>query len=273
MALLWSQRQGREVGKTTSKVWFDRDGNWADSGTAVTADQYAAMGPAQQRAFAQRVGIEPTKGVPERVLLYPAVGQALPGESIDTRVSYGREPDGSRTFGHRPVAGQLFSDGRWKDTGTLVSADQAAAMSLSQQAMLGDNLQFGDPERVAFTIDRSRDDPALVQAHEKAPNTLITYQNFRMKPATALGMARLERKLEERFPGREVRLTSTTGGRHTDPNHRLGLAVDFVVLPLTRAESRVVEKMAWQTGFKPYNEYIHTSRFKTGDHMHVRLLQ
>ena len=62
-------------------------------------------------------------------------------------------------------------------------------------------------------------------------------------------------------------------GKHSDPNHYAGKAVDFVVDGLTKAESRELEDICWQAGFKPYNEYIHDSRYKTGDHMHVDLIE
>ncbi len=257
-----------------ARVWFDADGNWSDTHTAVSADQFAAMPPEQQKIFAARLGLrveEIHSGNAERALLHPAVGNAQPGEVIDARVSLGTEPDGTRRFGHAPVAGQLFDEGRWRDTGTLVSADQAAAMAPSQREQLGPNLQLGDASRVLFDVDTSRDDPAMVKLAAERPNVLVTFRGFRMKPAAALAFARLEGKLEQHFPGREVRITATTGGRHQAIAHKQGGAVDFVVGEMTREESRQLEKLCWQSGFKPFNEYVHSSKFKTGNHMHVQL--
>lgn len=259
---------------TRAKAWFDRAGNWADTHTAVTADQFAAMPVSQQKAFAARVGLKPDQiqsGVAERALRFAAVGRGVPGEVIDDNFSLGTEPDGSRHFGHRPVAGQLFREGRWRDTGTLVSADQAAAMAPEQQALLGEGLSFGDPSRVVIDVDRSQDDPRMAELASKKPNALISYQGHKMKPETALAWDRLTAKIGKQFPGREVRITATTEGRHSDPNHKLGGAMDFVVEPLSREESTLLEKLCWQSGFKPFNEYVHSSRFKTGDHMHVQL--
>jgi hypothetical protein len=267
----------RTFGHTTRlKVWFDRAGNWSDTHTAVTADQCAAMPTAQQKAFATRVGLKPEQinsGVAENVLLHPAVGTAVPGEIIDERPSLGAEPDGSRRFGHRPVAGQLFREGRWRDTGTLVSADQAAAMTPEQQALLGENLKFGNASRAVIDVDRSQDEARLSELASLKPNVLITYQGHKMKPATALAWARLEAKIAKQWPDREIRITATTGGRHAEPAHKQGGAMDFVVEPMSREESTVLEKLCWQSGFKPFNEYVHTSRFKTGDHMHVQLAE
>ncbi|MCE7870785.1 hypothetical protein DYH09_10445 [bacterium CPR1] len=262
--------------ETRGGAWFDRAGNWADTHTAVTADQFAAMPAAQQKAFATRVGVkleEIRGGDAERVMIHPAVGRAVPGELVDTQRSYGEEPDGTRRFGHRPVAGQLFNQGRWKDTGTLVSSDQAAAMAPEQRALLGEDVRLGNPARAVVELDTSKDDPKMVELLQKKPGLLVRFQGHRMKPATALAYARLEKKLAEHFPGREVRITSTTAGRHTDPAHKNGLAMDFVVENLTREESKLVEELSWQSGFKPFNEYVRTSKYKTGDHMHVVVIE
>lgn len=105
------------------------------------------------------------------------------------------------------------------------------------------------------------------------PTKIITYKNFNMQAQTAERYAKLEQLIAKRFPGREVTLTSTVDGKHSDPNHPAGKAVDFVVDGLTKAESREVEGLCWQAGLKPYNEYINDSKYKTGDHMHVDLIE
>ncbi|GMU51949.1 MAG: hypothetical protein AMXMBFR33_10950 [Candidatus Xenobia bacterium] len=259
-------------------VYFDRSGNWADTQTYVTADQYAAMPPAQQKHFLQRAGAQPegvASGRPEQALIYPAVPGSFPGEPLDTQRSLGVEIDGARSFGHRPVAGQLFSGGRWKDTGGLVTADQASAMPEHQRAHLArsaglsvSDLRVGFPERVVVRVDTSQDDPALAR---QLPSTIVRHRGFSMRADTALAFQRLERRLKETFPERQVVITSTMANRNPADRHGRGLAVDFVVLPLSLRESKIVERLSWESGMQPYNEYLYDSPQKTGPHMHVHL--
>lgn len=105
------------------------------------------------------------------------------------------------------------------------------------------------------------------------PTQTITYKDFKMQAQTAERFTKLEELLAARFPGRNVLITSTTEGQHTDPNHPAGKAIDFVVDGLTREESREVETLCLQAGLKPYNEYINSSTYKTGDHMHVDIIE
>lgn len=104
-----------------------------------------------------------------------------------------------------------------------------------------------------------------------APDHMVTLDGFRMTAETAARFQILLEKVGKSFPSRIVRITSTTGGRHADPDHRLGRAVDFVVQPLSKKESKVLERLAEDAGFHPFNEYLRNSRFKTGRHMHVSL--
>lgn len=104
-------------------------------------------------------------------------------------------------------------------------------------------------------------------------NGMVSYKGYEMTQDTAMAFSRLESLIAQHFQGRGVTVTSTTGGQHTDPNHYSGKAVDFVIEGLTKEESLIVEELARQTGFKPYNEYIHSSPYKTGDHMHVDLVE
>jgi len=92
-----------------------------------------------------------------------------------------------------------------------------------------------------------------------------------LQAQTAAKFKVLEQYLSARFPGRKVTVTSTMDGRHSSPSHPAGKAIDFVVEGLTKDESRTVEDLCRQAGFKPYNEYLHGSTYKTGDHMHVEL--
>lgn len=103
------------------------------------------------------------------------------------------------------------------------------------------------------------------------PDSLVQYNGYQMTQGTARAFSQLEQLIGQHFPGRAVTITSTTDGKHTDPNHSAGKAVDFIVDGLTKDESILVEELARQSGFTPYNEYINSSPYKTGDHMHVDL--
>ncbi|MFH0802042.1 MAG: hypothetical protein V2A78_06605 [bacterium] len=105
------------------------------------------------------------------------------------------------------------------------------------------------------------------------PQRLIQYQGYNMQAQTASRFLKLEDMIRQAFPGRQVTVTSTTEGQHTDPNHPAGKAVDFVVDGLTKDESKIVEDLSARAGFTAYNEYINDSPYKTGDHMHVSLAE
>ncbi|MCL5035983.1 MAG: hypothetical protein M1269_02590 [Chloroflexi bacterium] len=105
------------------------------------------------------------------------------------------------------------------------------------------------------------------------PTQIVEYKDFKMQAQTAERYANLEELIAARFPGRKVEITSTMEGRHSDPNHPAGKALDFVVEGLTQSESRELEVLCSQAGLKPYNEYINDSTYKTGDHMHVDLIE
>ncbi|MEW6277360.1 MAG: hypothetical protein AB1758_01975 [Candidatus Eremiobacterota bacterium] len=261
--------------------WFDRHGNWADTQTFVTADQYAAMPAPQQRAFRSQVRAadhELKKGDAGRAIQRAAAARPVAGEGLDGGRSLRVEEDGTRTFGHRRIAGQFFVNGRWRDTGTLVSADQASAMSEKQRIELAESAGLAVPElvegeatRVVVEVDHRFDQPHLEELARVQPHARVTHAGRRMTAATGAAFARLEGMLRERFPGREIRVTSTVEGQHLAASHKQGRAVDFVVTPLTRAESTEVERLCWKAGFRPFNEYVRSSLYKTGDHMHVEL--
>lgn len=101
------------------------------------------------------------------------------------------------------------------------------------------------------------------------PEKLISYGGYQMQAQAAGRFQKLEDLIAQEFPGRNVLVTSTTDGTHSDPNHYTGKAIDFVVDGMTKEESVKLEELCRQSGFSPYNEYIKTSRYKTGDHMHV----
>lgn len=144
--------------------WFDKSGNWADSGTAVSSDQLSAMPARQINQLADATG----KGVSEmrfgdawKATRFPAVGEALPGERVDAARGYDlRSVRPSLNFGHAPVNGRLFDGSKWADSKTLVSADQAAAMRPAQRAELArsagvaaSTLRLGSWQRVLITVD------------------------------------------------------------------------------------------------------------------------
>ena len=100
-------------------------------------------------------------------------------------------------------------------------------------------------------------------------DVVVTYKGYQMTKRAARCFARLEDLIAKEFPGRRIIITSTTGGKHLDPKHYQGKAIDFVVDGLSARESLLVESLARQADFMPYNEYIKSSTYKTGDHMHV----
>ncbi|MBI2251773.1 MAG: hypothetical protein HYU63_03315 [Armatimonadetes bacterium] len=104
------------------------------------------------------------------------------------------------------------------------------------------------------------------------PEKIVQYQGHEMQAQTASRFQRLEKLISEKFPGKKVSITSTTEGTHSDSNHALGKAVDFIVEGISKEESKIVENLCLQAGFKPYNEYIYGSAYKTGDHMHIDLV-
>jgi len=91
----------------------------------------------------------------------------------------------------------------------------------------------------------------------------------RVQSGTAGKFNRLRSLLASVWPGRTAVITSTTGGRHASPSHASGRAIDFVVPGMSRQESVSLERMCRQVGFRTYNEYLRSSKYKTGDHMHV----
>lgn len=140
-------------------------------------------------------------------------------------------------------------------------------------------IQSFDPPQASFqsvleSVSRAQagpDPPVLAPGSASDSNQMVSYKGHAMTLQTAMAFGKLEGLLAQIFPGRAVTITSTTDGQHVDPNHVRGKAVDFVVEGLSREESRVVEELSRQAGFVPYNEYVHNSPYKTGDHMHVDL--
>jgi hypothetical protein len=112
----------------------------------------------------------------------------------------------------------------------------------------------------------------VLNAAAQNPDQVITYNGHNMQAQTAAKFSKLEAALGQAFPGRAVTITSTMDGKHSDPNHAAGKALDFVVDGLTKEESRTVENLCKESGFKPYNEYLYSSTYKTGDHMHIDLI-
>lgn len=104
------------------------------------------------------------------------------------------------------------------------------------------------------------------------PEKIINFRGYQMQAQTADRLQKLEYLVAKEFPGRKLTVTSTTDGRHSDQNHYAGKAVDFVVDGMTKEESVRLEELCRQAGLKPYNEYVNSSAYKTGDHMHVDLM-
>jgi len=100
---------------------------------------------------------------------------------------------------------------------------------------------------------------------------MTVYRGFSMTKKAAHHFRILEGLIAQSFPGRQVIITSTTGGSHLDVRHYEGNAIDFVVEGMTAKESLLLESLARQAGFGTYNEYIYSSPYKTGDHMHISI--
>lgn len=266
--------------------WFE-GGKWRDTQTAVTADQAASMSPAQQAVLANSASVPVSAlqlGDPARVEVEAAVGAIDKADRLD----YGRSLKAANApasataqpvnFGHRAVRGRLFDGATWADSKTLVSADQVAVMPSMQRTVLAraagvpvESLRVGDANRA--TVDEA----ALLAAHRfdelaaHFPDRFVTSHGFRMRADTAASFQKLLKLVGKSYPGRGIRITSTVGGHHLDPRHRDGRAIDFVVEPLTIKESKHLEELAQQAGFDTLNEYIHSSPYKTGPHMHIAL--
>jgi len=103
------------------------------------------------------------------------------------------------------------------------------------------------------------------------PQMMIEQDGHTMQAQTAFKWNKLKGLLAQVFPNREIIVTSTTDGKHSSPAHPAGKAIDFVVDGMSKEDSLLAEKICRDTGFTPYNEYINTSTYKTGDHMHIQL--
>lgn len=99
----------------------------------------------------------------------------------------------------------------------------------------------------------------------------ITYKNHKMMKDTLEKFKRLEAELEKQ--GYKPIITSTTTGKHKDPAHKNGDAVDFIVhkngKPISKEDSISIEKTCKEMRWKVFNEYIKNSEYKTGDHIHI----
>jgi hypothetical protein len=118
--------------------------------------------------------------------------------------------------------------------------------------------------------DAGRDNYFIRKALQ-APGDWVTIDGFRCRALTAAHWTVLRGYIAERFPGRGILITSTVDGRHMSDRHPDGRAIDFCVSPLSREESIILEDLCRRAGFEPFNEYIHDSPYKTGDHMHISL--
>jgi hypothetical protein len=103
------------------------------------------------------------------------------------------------------------------------------------------------------------------------PSEIIKFEGFSMQAETAVKYTELKELIKQEFPGRGIHITSTMDGKHVSPAHPEGRAIDFVVDNLTIEESKRVEELARDAGFRVFNEYIHDSRYKTGPHIHIEL--
>lgn len=258
---------------------FDTSGNWSDTQTAVSADQFAAMPDQERIAFARRAHLSPdrvTVGDASRVTLQPAIGKTGPDDIIDEhKTLLNQSGESERNFGHERVHGKFFGGRYWADTHSLVSADQVAAMSDTQRLELA-TVNHVEPGQLrlgnaAHVLRQEASDTEATGFEGLRPSQFVVAHGFPMTAATAVHYEKLLRMVRKRFPGREVEITATTNGMHLEAAHHQGKAVDFVVEHMTRKESMVLEDLCWKAGFRPFNEYVHSSRYKTGDHMHVSL--
>ncbi|MCL5773669.1 MAG: hypothetical protein M1536_04745 [Firmicutes bacterium] len=152
------------------------------------------------------------------------------------------------------------------------SFDAHLAMAMDQNLSAGGNVSPSQMYSFMNPVGMGGMSAWLGTVAASNPEKVIDYKGFRMQAQTAVKFEKLERLIAVKFPGREISITSSMDGKHMDPNHPAGKAVDFVVSGLTKDESRTVEELCSQAGFKPYNEYINSSPYKTGDHMHVDVI-
>ncbi len=131
--------------------------------------------------------------------------------------------------------------------------------------MKPEEIRIGDASKALQPLPSN---PYLERAMA-SPNRIVTFGGRSMTASTAVKMHDLKELVKGRWPHREFIVTSTMDGRHQDPNHYTGRAVDFVVVPLSSRESYELESLCRQAGLRPYNEYVRGSLYKTGPHMHV----
>jgi hypothetical protein len=268
--------------RAVDNKWFDESGRWTDTQTAVTSDQAAAMSTTQRAAlaWAAKVPVSDLRlGDAGLIEVEAAVGTIDNADALDAgRALIEAHPRRPQTlnFGHRAIHGHLFAGRTWADSKTLVSADQVAAMPSFERKVLAHSAEVPvESLKVGNAARASIDEATLLKEHRfeelaaQFPNRFVTAHGFRMRADTAARFQKLLHLVGKRFPGRGVRVTSTVGGRHIDPAHHQGRAIDFVVEPLKRKESFILENLAREAGFSPFNEYVHSSPYKTGPHMHI----
>lgn len=115
---------------------------------------------------------------------------------------------------------------------------------------------------------------------------MVKYRGLPMRSSMVPRMKKLEKKVSSM--GHILEYCSSTGGRHISWQHPAGYAIDTdiytaVTKPngkkrrqyITKSKSITFEKemdkvnKQGQLGLLVYNEYIHDSKYKTGDHFHI----
>lgn len=86
---------------------------------------------------------------------------------------------------------------------------------------------------------------------------------------TAYRFEKLRELVHKQWPGRTLWVSCTTGGQHSSSAHGQGRAIDCGIYGLTASESYTLEELAQSAGFYTYNEYVYSSQYNTGDHMHI----
>lgn len=94
-------------------------------------------------------------------------------------------------------------------------------------------------------------------------------RSYSVRREVAARFETLRQLCKQQWPNRVLWVSSTIGGRHSSFAHQDGRAIDMGIDGLSKAESWTLNSYAELAGFVPYNEYVYSSTYKTGDHMHV----
>jgi peptidoglycan hydrolase-like protein with peptidoglycan-binding domain len=114
----------------------------------------------------------------------------------------------------------------------------------------------------------------------ESPHKLVRYQGHWGEAVMFKRYIELEKAVRQQYPGYHLEITATTEGQHSEGSpHYAGRAIDCVLVRDSdgyvpygyEIDSTALERLGSQTGFLPYNEYVYSSAYKTGDHMHLEM--